>query len=412
MLKHLQQVRPDLKFSAPEKSPVKGLYYTSIENGPTIYVTQDGKHFFAGDLFEVSPQGFVNLSERKKEGARKVAMEKLSTDDLIVFGPQKPKAHVYVFTDVDCHYCRKLHQQIAEYNNRDMAVRYVFFPRSGPNTPSYHKAERVWCAEDQRAAMTQAKTTGDYKGEKSCQTPVMDHLRLARALGLRGTPAILLQDGELDGGLWSMNRFLADYMGDPFPDVDFGFPSPTGMWRCPNVGPDDDQLIRLTHAGVVHHAPNRWLFTYAVVNEDLGTARFISDTLAGWDSRWPNRHWRRADVVPQPTETMSLMCNTVYYFEGHGHDDAREYFATADEIIDQPEGASPNRSSHDSVKKLPAVYLDGHSEPLPQTANFWKQNIASYSSNGPAYQLSEKEVKHLMWFVRRSDLGGGGGGGD
>jgi|GEM_PF-1707479 len=217
------------------------------------------------------------------------------------------------------------------------------------------------------------------------------------------------QDGELDGGLWSMNRFLADYMGDPFPDVDFGFPSPTGMWRCPNVGVDDDQLIRLTHAGVVHHAPNRWLYTYAVVNEDLGTARFISDTLAGWDSRWPNRHWRRADVIPQPTDTMSLMCNTVYYFEGHGHDDAREYFAIADEIIDQPEGASPNRSSHDSVKKLPAVYLDGHSEPLPQTANYWKQNIASYSSNGPAYQLSEKEVKHLMWFVKRTDRGGGGG---
>lgn len=216
-------------------------------------------------------------------------------------------------------------------------------------------------------------------------------------------------EGNLIGGLWSMNRVLAEYAGDPFPDVDFGFPSPTGMWRCPNVSVDEDQDIRLTHAGVVHHAPNRWLFTYAVVNEDLGTARFSSDTLAGWDSRWPTRHWRRADVVPSPTETISLMCNVVWYNQGHGHNDAREYYGTADEIIKEPQGATPNLSSHDKMARLPATFLDGHSDSVPQGPSFWKSDPATYSSGGPSYELSANEVKHLMWFVRRTDAGGGGG---
>jgi prepilin-type N-terminal cleavage/methylation domain-containing protein len=217
-------------------------------------------------------------------------------------------------------------------------------------------------------------------------------------------------DGNLEGGIWSINQFLADYMGDPFPKVEFGFPSPKGMWRCPNVKPDDDQLIRLTHAGVIHHAPNRWLFTYAVVNEDLGTARFFSDILAGWNARWSERHWRRGDGVTEPTATLTLMCNVVFYFQAHGHDDAREYYGRADEIIANPPDTTPNRSSHGAAGRLPAVYLDGHSGALPQTADYWKTDTTGYRyGGGPTYQLSGKEVEHLMWFVRRSDRAGGGG---
>ncbi|MCC7388932.1 MAG: type II secretion system protein [Phycisphaerales bacterium] len=216
-------------------------------------------------------------------------------------------------------------------------------------------------------------------------------------------------DGNPLGGIWSMNRFLARYAGDPFPDVEFGYPSPTGVWRCPNVDADDDQTTRLTHAGVLHHAPNRWLFTYAVVNEDEGTAGIYSDILDGWHRRWPMRQWRRLDVVDRPTEIVTLMDDVLYYNQSHGHADAREYFGLRNEIVDHASNAVDNLSSHDAVKRLSAVFADGHGEPLAQTAAYWDQDIRSFSSNGPAYQLSDPEVRHLAWFVRRTDEGGGGG---
>ncbi len=65
---------------------------------------------------------------------------------MVVFAPAAPKYTVTVFTDVDCQYCRALHKQIAEYNRLGVKVRYMFYPRTGPNTASWSKAEQVWCS--------------------------------------------------------------------------------------------------------------------------------------------------------------------------------------------------------------------------------------------------------------------------
>ena len=38
-----------------------------------------------------------------------------------------------------------------------MRVRYLFYPRTGPNTPSWTKAEQVWCSPNRNDALTRAK---------------------------------------------------------------------------------------------------------------------------------------------------------------------------------------------------------------------------------------------------------------
>ncbi len=76
---------------------------------------------------------------------------------MVVFSPKDPKYTVSVFTDVDCAYCQQLHSQIAEYNRLGIKVRYLFYPRSGPNTESWAKAEEVWCSADRGKALTRAK---------------------------------------------------------------------------------------------------------------------------------------------------------------------------------------------------------------------------------------------------------------
>jgi thiol:disulfide interchange protein DsbC len=177
-------------------SVVPGLY--EMTHGLDIaYVTADGQYAFSGDLIELAKND--NLTETRRRALRAKLIGDVPESEMLVFGPRDPKYTVTVFTDVDCAYCRQLHSQISEYNRLGIRVRYLFFPRSGPNTESWTKAERVWCSTNRNEALTVAKRGGAVQG-KSCPNPVARHYALGRDFGLQGTPAIIGADGELIGG--------------------------------------------------------------------------------------------------------------------------------------------------------------------------------------------------------------------
>ncbi len=126
-----------------------------------------------------------------------------------MFAPSgKPKYKVTVFTDIDCGYCRKLHSHIAELNQRGVEVDYLFFPRTGLNTPSYDKAVSVWCAKDRKAAFTAAKAGKDPAPAK-CDNPVADQYKLGAQVGVDGTPTILAADGTKIGGYLAPDQLVA-----------------------------------------------------------------------------------------------------------------------------------------------------------------------------------------------------------
>ena len=74
--------------------------------------------------------------------------------EMLVFAPKEAaKYTITVFTDIDCGYCRRLHSQIAEYNRLGIRVRYMFFPRSGPDTDVLAQGRiRVVLVQPQRRA--------------------------------------------------------------------------------------------------------------------------------------------------------------------------------------------------------------------------------------------------------------------
>jgi thiol:disulfide interchange protein DsbC len=123
--------------------------------------------------------------------------------NLVVFGPRDPKNVKYtitVFTDMDCAYCRALHKQIDEYNRLGIRVRYAAFPRSGPATPSWTRAEQVWCAADRNTMLTRAKQSEMYsklQGKVCSPNPVAEQYALGKAIGITGTPSIITDTGEL-----------------------------------------------------------------------------------------------------------------------------------------------------------------------------------------------------------------------
>jgi thiol:disulfide interchange protein DsbC len=185
--------RLDVKVEDVVPSPIPGLY--EIRSGPDVgYVSTDGRFYVDGDIFDMQTKG--NLTETRRQQGRLELLAKVSDADAIVFSPQGPVRHTLtVFTDVDCPYCRRMHGEMGELNRLGIRVRYLMFPRSGPDTASWQKAEAVWCSADRRDALTRAKK-GEVVKAPACKAPIAEQYALGREVGIRGTPAIITETGE------------------------------------------------------------------------------------------------------------------------------------------------------------------------------------------------------------------------
>jgi len=177
-------------------APIKGLYEVVI--GPEVYyMTQYARYIFRGDLLDMQTK--ANLTDAKRDGARLAALDAVGEKNMIIFAPKETKHTITVFTDIDCGYCRKLHNEMAEYNKLGIKVRYMAYPRAGIPSDSYNKAVSVWCADDPKKAMTAAKTSGTVVA-KTCDNPVAKEFELGQALGVNGTPALVLENGKIYPG--------------------------------------------------------------------------------------------------------------------------------------------------------------------------------------------------------------------
>jgi thiol:disulfide interchange protein DsbC len=185
---------PGVEVDDIRESPVEGLYEVTV--GTQIaYVSADGRYHFYGDLVDVR-QG-VSLTENRRSELRLSVLASLSDENSIVFGPEGARHTVTVFTDVNCGWCRRFHQQVPALNEQGIAVRYLFYPVISES--SFADSEAVWCADDRNDAMTRAKA-GEQVEPKACETPVADHFALGRQLGVRSTPTIVMEDGSVRPG--------------------------------------------------------------------------------------------------------------------------------------------------------------------------------------------------------------------
>lgn len=202
----LKEVVPQAKIDTVEAAPVPG-FRQAILGSQMVYISDDGQYLLQGTLYDA--QNRKDLTGARLAIDHKQKVDAVPASKRVVFAPQgKPKYKITVFTDLDCGYCRKLHSQIAEYNKEGIEVDYLFFPRTGINTPSYDKAVSVWCAKDRNAAFTAAKA-GKTPAPAKCENPVADEYNLGRQVGVDGTPTIFAQDGTKIGGYLPPNEMLS-----------------------------------------------------------------------------------------------------------------------------------------------------------------------------------------------------------
>lgn len=201
---NLQKIDPRIKVKTISDAPISGMSEIELNSGEVVYADSKGEFFLIGQLYQYSQAGgFVNLTEEKAKGNRKGKLETIPDEQMVVFAPEgEVKATVNIFTDVDCPYCRKLHEEIPQLNAMGVQVNYLAFPRNGMNSRTYQTMVSIWCAgdaEEMRSAMTEAKVGGQPE-LKSCENPVLGQLALGQNVGVTGTPALVLEDGTLVPG--------------------------------------------------------------------------------------------------------------------------------------------------------------------------------------------------------------------
>ncbi len=200
----VERINGGLQVVTIDTTPMFGVYKVLLNTGDTLYMSADGEHFFAGTMYQNRVgEGLINLTELDQQTVRASMMQGAAAQDAWVFKADgETKATLTVFTDVDCFYCQKLHAEMPKLNALGVEVRYLAFPRAGIDSSSHKVLADAWCAEDPNSFLTEAKQRAHDKlpplaSPVACDNPVADHYALSQQMGLNGTPAIVLDSGEL-----------------------------------------------------------------------------------------------------------------------------------------------------------------------------------------------------------------------
>jgi len=191
-----------------QESSIKGLYAVYYGDLEPIYVSDDGNFFIYGDIYKININSITNITDVEISERRSTILSNLESSELISFKSKNEQYAVTVFTDVDCGYCRKLHNQIAEYNKLGITINYAAFPRSGLGTISFTKMVSAWCSDNKKSSLTRLKNNNEINKNFCDNQPVSKHYAIGNKLGVTGTPAIFSSDGRLFPGYLSPEDLL------------------------------------------------------------------------------------------------------------------------------------------------------------------------------------------------------------
>ncbi|WP_077341460.1 bifunctional protein-disulfide isomerase/oxidoreductase DsbC [Pseudocolwellia agarivorans] len=191
-----------LEASQINDSPMPSIAEVITKQG-IFYISHDGNYILQGKLFgiggEVTDLTELSLAKVRLEGLKQF-------DNAMITFPAKDEKHVVtVFTDITCGYCRKLHEQIGDYNDLGITVRYLAYPRSGIRdqmgnySQGFKDLRSIWCNEKPNEALTKAKS-GSQVAQRICEKPIEEEFNFGRQIGVSGTPAIVFENGMMMPG--------------------------------------------------------------------------------------------------------------------------------------------------------------------------------------------------------------------
>lgn len=235
----VQAFGPRLKVTSVTALANSQILEVVLIDGSIMHMTPDATHFiYRDELYALADAGPVNVTQSRLNPVRAERMAAIADEQTVVFKAKgDEKSVIHVFTDIDCGFCQKFHDEVPRMNELGITVRYLAYPRAGVTHPqtgaltdSYRKINFVWCESDKQEAMTimknsqrdlgmlgqrlrqgQNQAQAQYRAveadianmmnkSKECGAPIAAHLQMGQEIGVTGTPAIITQQGDLIPG--------------------------------------------------------------------------------------------------------------------------------------------------------------------------------------------------------------------
>ncbi|KQB53026.1 protein-disulfide isomerase [Pseudomonas endophytica] len=198
--KSLETLQLDVPVESISASPMAGLYEVKLKGSRVLYASADGQFIVQGYMFQLKDGKPVNLTEKAERESVAKLINGIPVAETVVYPAiGETKSHITVFTDTTCPYCHKLHAEIPALNKMGIEVRYVAFPRQGLGSEGDQQLQAVWCSTDKKSAMDKMTDGKTVKAPK-CANPVGKQFALGQSIGVNGTPAIVLKDGQVIPG--------------------------------------------------------------------------------------------------------------------------------------------------------------------------------------------------------------------
>jgi len=201
---------------------VQGLFEVTVENKgkhAVAYVDYAKKHLLPGPIFSLETKKIVGLSSVAPEttpNINKVDVNSIPLTNSILIGNPAGNKKLFVFTDPDCPFCKKLHWELVKliYMEPDLAIFVKMLPLKMHPT-AYDKARVILGAGtsyllDKAFAGEQLPPPGD----KDTKEAVDDSVKLAEKLGIRVTPTLILPDGKMVTGFREADKLLKLIQGE------------------------------------------------------------------------------------------------------------------------------------------------------------------------------------------------------